>query len=66
MSVFRSSSFTVPHLRPLPPKRSNVVTVLDIGSTKVVCLIGRLVPREETRLLPGRTHDVQIIGVGHH
>ncbi len=66
MSVFRPASFTVPHMRGLPAKRSSVVTVLDIGSTKVVCLIGRLVPREESRLLPGRTHDVEIIGVGHH
>ncbi|WP_419910153.1 cell division protein FtsA [Hoeflea sp.] len=66
MSVFRSSNFTVPHLRALPAKRSSVVTVLDIGSTKVVCLIGKLEPRAESRLLPGRTHDVEIIGVGHH
>jgi cell division protein FtsA len=66
MSVFRPASFTVPHMRGLPAKRSSVVTVLDIGSTKVVCLIGRLAPREESRLLPGRTHDVEVIGVGHH
>ena len=66
MSVFRPSSFSVPHMRGLPAKRSSVVTVLDIGSTKVVCLIGRLEPREESRLLPGRTHDIEIIGVGHH
>ncbi len=66
MSVFRSQSFSVPHLRALPAKRSSVVTVLDIGSTKVVCLIGKLEPREETSFLPGRTHDIEIIGVGHH
>ena len=66
MSVFRPASFNVPRLRGLPANRSSVVTVLDIGSTKVVCLIGRLAPREESRLLPGRTHDVEIIGVGHH
>lgn len=66
MSVFRSQAFHVPHLRALPAKRSSVVTVLDIGSTKVVCLIGRLEPREEMRFLPGRTHDIEIIGVGHH
>lgn len=66
MSVFRPQSFSVPHLRALPAKRSSVVTVLDIGSTKVVCLIGKLEPREETRFLPGRTHDIEIIGVGHH
>ena len=66
MSVFRSQTFNVPHLRALPAKRSSVVTVLDIGSTKVVCLIGRLEPREEMQFLPGRTHDIEIIGVGHH
>ena len=66
MSVFRPASFNVPRLRGLPANRSSVVTVLDIGSTKVVCLIGRLAPREESRLLPGRTHDVEVIGVGHH
>ena len=66
MNVFRPGSFSVPHLRGMPARRSSVVTVLDIGSTKVVCLIGRLEPREETRLLPGRTHDIEVIGVGHH
>ena len=66
MSVFRSQAFSVPHMRGLPPKRSSVVTVLDIGTTKVVCLIGKLQPREEMQFLPGRTHDIEIIGVGHH
>lgn len=66
MSVFRSQTFSVPHIRALPPKRSSVVTVLDIGTTKVVCLIGKLEPREEMQYLPGRTHDIEIIGVGHH
>jgi cell division protein FtsA len=39
--------------------------VLDIGSTKIVCMIGRLTPRQETEVLPGRTHKVEIIGIGH-
>ena len=46
MNVFRGGAFSVPHLRGMPSKRSSLVTVLDIGSTKVVCLIGRLEPRE--------------------
>ncbi|MEM6463477.1 MAG: cell division protein FtsA [Pseudomonadota bacterium] len=66
MSVFRPQTFSVPRLKALPPKRSSVVTVLDIGSTKVVCLIGKLEPRDDMRFLPGRTHDIEIIGVGHH
>ncbi|GKX32420.1 MAG: cell division protein FtsA [Rhizobiaceae bacterium MnEN-MB40S] len=66
MSVFRPPSFTVPHLRPIAARRATTVTVLDIGTTKVVCLIGRLTPREESQILPGRTHTIEIIGVGHH
>ena len=42
MSIFGSSNFGLPRLKPLSSKRSHVVSVLDIGSTKVVCMIGRL------------------------
>ena len=45
--------------------RSGVVTVLDIGSTKVCCAIGRLKPCEESERLPGRTHTIRVIGIGH-
>jgi cell division protein FtsA len=65
MSIFGSSDGSAPRLKPLPSKRSHVVSVLDIGSTKVVCMIARLTPRESTEILPGRTHKVEIIGIGH-
>ena len=65
MSIFGSSHFGLPRLKPLNSKRSHVVSVLDIGSTKVVCLIGRLTPRPESEILPGRTHSIEIIGLGH-
>ncbi|MFA7415833.1 MAG: cell division protein FtsA [Rhizobium sp.] len=65
MSVFGGSHFGLPRLKPLSSKRSHVVSVLDIGSTKVVCMIGRLTPRKESSVLPGRTHSVEIIGIGH-
>ena len=45
--------------------RSGIVTVLDVGSTKVCCIIGRLKPCEESELLPGRTHKVRVLGIGH-
>lgn len=45
--------------------RSGIVTVLDIGSTKVCCVVGRLKPCEESERLPGRTHKVKVIGIGH-
>jgi cell division protein FtsA len=65
MSIFGSSHFGLPRLKPLSSKRAHVVSVLDIGSTKVVCMIGRLTPRAESELLPGRTHNVEVIGIGH-
>jgi len=46
-------------------RRSGIVTVLDIGSSKICCIVGRLQPRQDSRLLPGRTHQVQVIGIGH-
>ncbi len=66
MSLFGSSHFGMPRLKPLSAKRSHVVSVLDIGSTKVVCMIGRLTPCAESQILPGRTHAIEIIGLGHH
>ena len=65
MSLFGSSHFGLPRLKPLSSKRSHIVSVLDIGSTKVVCMIGRLTPREESQVLPNRTHNIEIIGIGH-
>ena len=46
-------------------RRSGVITVLDVGSSKVCCVIARLRPREESQILRARTHEVQVIGIGH-
>ena len=45
--------------------RSGIITVLDVGSSKVCCIIAKLKPREESPHLPGRTHQVRILGIGH-
>jgi cell division protein FtsA len=45
--------------------RSGIVTVLDIGSSKICCIIAKLKPCEESQRLPGRTHRMRIIGIGH-
>ncbi len=46
-------------------RRSGIVTVLDIGSSKVCCVVARLDPCEDSALLPGRTHQVRVLGIGH-
>ena len=55
----------VPRMRPLPQRRSAIVSVLDIGSTKICCMIARLKPRETAESLPGRTHAIEILGYGY-
>ena len=57
-------SWLVPSKSNGAPK-SGVVTVLDVGSSKVCCIIARVKPREESARLPGRTHKMQVIGIGH-
>ena len=48
-----------PRLKPLPPKRAIDISVLDIGTTKIGCLIGRLRPIEEEAVVVAfRRHTV--------
>lgn len=54
-----------PRMRPLPPRRSGVVAALDIGTSKITCMIARLKPLGESAHLGGRTHSVELIGFGH-
>lgn len=46
-------------------RRPSVVSVLDIGTSKICCLIARLTPRSVGEALPGRTHSVEVLGIGH-
>lgn len=54
-----------PKTRQMPPNRSALVAALDIGTSKIACLIARLKPCAPTEALPGRTHVVEIIGLSH-
>lgn len=47
------------------PGKSTIVAVLDVGSSKFTCMIAKLSPTDPGEGMPGRTHKVQIIGVGH-
>jgi cell division protein FtsA len=54
-----------PKMRPIPPRRSALVAALDIGSSKVACLIARLRPHAPQQVLTRRSHAVEVIGFGH-
>lgn len=47
------------------PRRSTLVSVLDIGSTKMCCLIAQMRPHEHSQALRGRTHSLEVLGIGH-
>ena len=55
----------MPRMRPLSGRRSAILSVLDVGTSKVVCLIARLAPAQKSELLRGRTHSCRILGIGH-
>lgn len=54
-----------PKTKPLAPRRSAAVAALDIGTDKIVCLIGRLRPQPPQEVLRRRTHAVEVIGFSH-
>jgi cell division protein FtsA len=54
-----------PKMRPLSPKRSALVAAIDIGTSKIACLIARLRPRPAQDVLPRRSHSVEVLGIGH-
>ena len=39
--------------------------MLDIGTSKVVCVVAELQPVDEIESLRGRTHVARILGIGH-
>jgi len=54
-----------PKMKPVSPRRSAIVAALDIGTSKIVCLIARLKPQAPQEVLRRRSHGVEILGIGH-
>jgi cell division protein FtsA len=63
MSLLRQG--LTPKMKPLSPRRAGTVSVLDIGTSKIACLIGRLKPCPAQEVLPRRTHRIEVLGIGH-
>ena len=51
-----------PKTRPMSHKRSALVASLDIGTSKIACMIARLTPCSPNNALRGRTHAIELIG----
>ena len=54
-----------PKMKPISPRRSALVAALDVGSSKVVCMIARLRPQEPQQVLTRRSHAIEVVGFGH-
>jgi cell division protein FtsA len=63
MSIFHHGM--TPKMRPLSARKSTVLAVLDLGTTKVSCVIAKLEPGEAGDEGRGRTHRCRVLGIGH-
>jgi cell division protein FtsA len=54
-----------PKMKPVSPKRAAVVAALDVGTSKVVCLIARLEPQGPQDVLRRRSHGVRLLAFAH-
>jgi cell division protein FtsA len=54
--------YHTPKARPTPHKRTALAASLDIGTSKIACMIARLKPRPPNDALRGRSHAVELIG----
>ena len=54
-----------PKMKPMANNRATVVAGLDIGTSKIACLIGRLRPCQPRDALVGRSHAIDVIGISH-
>ena len=54
-----------PKMKPVSPKRAAVVAGLDIGTSKIVCMIARLEPQAPQDALRRRSHGVRVLGFSH-
>src|SRR5277367_4444863 len=54
-----------PKMKPVSPQRTALVAALDVGSSKIACLIARLRPHPPQQVLPRRSHAVEVVGFGH-
>ncbi|HMK88514.1 MAG TPA: cell division protein FtsA [Methylocystis sp.] len=58
------SQSVVKRLKQLPPQRAATVATLDVGTSKIACVIARLTPRRDRAQGDWRTHRVNVLGLG--
>jgi cell division protein FtsA len=64
MSVALQFGLT-PKTKPLSPKRTAMIAALDVGTSKIACVIARLKPQNAPASLRRRSHTIEVVGFGH-
>jgi cell division protein FtsA len=54
-----------PKMKPVSPRRTAVVVALDVGTSKITCLIARLRPNAQGEALRRRSHSIEVLGFSH-
>ena len=54
-----------PKMKPVSPRRSALVVALDIGTSKIACLIAKLRPNAQGEALRRRSHSIDVVGFSH-
>jgi cell division protein FtsA len=54
-----------PRLKPISNRRSAIISVLDVGTTKIVCFVAELLPTPDRGRFGRRSHQARVIGFGH-
>ena len=54
-----------PKMKPVSAKRTAVVAALDVGTSKIACLVAKLKPQAPQEVLRRRSHAVEIKGISH-
>ncbi|MFZ0840858.1 MAG: cell division protein FtsA [Xanthobacteraceae bacterium] len=54
-----------PKMKPVSPRRTAVVVALDVGTSKITCLIARLRPNAQGEALRRRSHAIEVLGFSH-
>jgi cell division protein FtsA len=54
-----------PKMKPVAPKRTALIAALDVGTSKIACLIARLKPQPPQEVLRRRSHAIEVIGFSH-
>jgi cell division protein FtsA len=54
-----------PKMKPIAPRRSALIAALDVGTSKIACLIAKLKPQPPQDVLRRRSHAVEVVGFSH-